>query len=210
MGGDGVVKERLRVVLVDDDVLYLRSVKRALARRDVQVDLSVFTRGDDAASYLEENPADVVILDIRLPGLDGIEVCARIKAKQPATWIAIASAHLSQEAREQAVAAGADHAVAKPYDVPALIDARNSGRPDEVSPSRSNAVELLSSDHLEMAKNIAGSLARRYGTFLSPDDIEAREAIEADDDLDEEDEIAPLDETEWDDGDDFKPERGVH
>ena len=47
---------------------------------------------------------------------------------------------------------------------------------------------------------------------LSPDDIEAREAIEADDDLDEEDEddITPLDETEWEDGDDFKPEQGVH
>ena len=178
MGGNGDgVTERPRVVLVDDDILYLRSIKRALARRDAQMDISVFTRGDDAAAYLEENPADIVILDIRLPGLDGIEVCARIKAKQPATWITIASAHLSQEARDKAVAAGADHAVAKPYDIPMLIEARNHARTgsevtEDIEPSRSNAVELLSSDHLEMAKNIAGSLARRYGTFLSPDDID--------------------------------------
>jgi len=162
---------RLRVVLVDDDLVYLRSIKRVLARRDAQVDISVFTRGDDAASYLETNPVDMVVLDIRMPGLDGIEVCRRIKAKQPSTWVTIASAHLSQEAREQAMAAGADHAVAKPYDVPALIEARNGDR-DAAPPSPSTAVELLSSDHLEMAKNIAGSLARRYGSFLSPDDID--------------------------------------
>ena len=44
---------------------------------------------------------------------------------------------------------------------------------------------------------------------LSPDDVDAREAIETDDDEDEDD-ITPLDETEWEDGDDFKPEQGVH
>lgn len=171
MEGDGA-KRRRRVVLVDDDVLYLRSIKRALARRHASVDLSVFTRGDDAVLELEANLADVAILDLRLPGLDGIAVCARTKATQPGTWIAIASAHLSQEARANAMAAGADHAIAKPYDILALIEAHVGTCPEAAVPSRSNAVELLSSDHLEMAKNIAGSLARRYGSFLSPDDID--------------------------------------
>jgi hypothetical protein len=45
---------------------------------------------------------------------------------------------------------------------------------------------------------------------LSPDDIDARTAIVGEEDEEEEDDIGPLDETEWDEGDDFRPERGVH
>lgn len=47
---------------------------------------------------------------------------------------------------------------------------------------------------------------------LSPDDIDARHAIEGDEDLfdDEDDDLGPLDEAEWDEGDDFRPEKGVH
>ncbi|HEY4059270.1 MAG TPA: sigma-70 family RNA polymerase sigma factor [Kofleriaceae bacterium] len=170
MGGEGEASKRARVALVDDDLLYLRGIKRVLARRAEHLDLCTFTRGDDAVAYLEENPVDIVILDIRLPGLDGFEICRRVKAKHPATWIAITSSHLSAEARETAAAAGADRAVAKPYDIPSLIEERNGANQ---TPSRSNAVSLLSSDHLEMAKNIAGSLARRYGSFISPDEIDS-------------------------------------
>ena len=47
---------------------------------------------------------------------------------------------------------------------------------------------------------------------LSPDDVDARHAIESDDELDDEedDDLGPLDEAEWDEGDDFRPEKGVH
>ncbi len=47
---------------------------------------------------------------------------------------------------------------------------------------------------------------------LSPDDVDARHAIESDEDFydEEEDELTPLDEAEWDEGDDFRPEKGVH
>jgi hypothetical protein len=47
---------------------------------------------------------------------------------------------------------------------------------------------------------------------LSPDDVDARHAIESDEDFyeDEEEELRPLDEAEWDEGDDFRPEKGVH
>ena len=164
---DGVGEDsRLDVVIVDDDVLYLRGVKRALARRNSPVEVSTFVRGDDAIAHLETNRADVVVLDLRMPGIDGIAACKRLKELHPEMWIAIASSHMSLEAREEALAAGADRAVSKPYDLPALLAQR------DVELKGANAVELLSADHIEMARNIAGSLARRYNGFMSPDDID--------------------------------------
>lgn len=160
-------EQRARVVVVDDDVLYLRGVKRALVRRGTPVELVTFVRGDDAVTYLAANTADVVVLDLRMPGLDGIEACKQIKARTPAMWIAIASAHMSADAREAVIAAGSDRAIAKPYDLPALLAQR-----DVELAHGSNAVELLSADHIEMARNIAGSLARRYNGFMSADDID--------------------------------------
>lgn len=160
-------EHRARVVVVDDDVLYLRGLKRALARRETPVELVTFVRGDDAVAYLASNSADVVVLDLRMPGLDGIEACKQIKARDPSLWVAIASAHMSADAREAVAAVGADRAIAKPYDLPALLAQR-----DVELAQGANAVELLSADHIEMARNIAGSLARRYNGFLSSDDID--------------------------------------
>ena len=160
-------EQRARVVVVDDDVLYLRGVKRALARRETPVELVTFVRGDDAVTYLASNAADVVVLDLRMPGLDGIEACKQIKANAPSMWVAIASAHMSADARQASLAAGADRAVAKPCDLPALL-----AQSDVELAQGANAVELLSGDHIEMARNIAGSLARRYNGFISADDID--------------------------------------
>lgn len=160
-------EQRTRVVVVDDDLLYLRGLKRALARRATPVELVTFVRGDDAVAYLASNTADVVVLDLRMPGLDGIEACKQIKARTPSLWVAIASSHMSAEAREATAAAGADRAIAKPYDLPALL-----ARRDVELAHGANAVELLSADHIEMARNIAGSLARRYNGFMSADDID--------------------------------------
>ncbi|MGE0396949.1 MAG: sigma-70 family RNA polymerase sigma factor [Kofleriaceae bacterium] len=160
-------EQRTRVVVVDDDVLYLRSIKRALTRRACPVDLVTFVRGDDAVAYLAANDADAVFLDLRMPGLDGIEACRQIKAQNPSLWVAIASAHMSLDAREATLASGADRAIAKPYDLPALLAQR-----DVELQHGANAVELLSADHIEMARNIAGSLARRYDGYLSAEDID--------------------------------------
>jgi len=160
-------EHRARVIVVDDDVLYLRGLKRALARRETPVELVTFVRGDDAVAYLASNSADAVVLDLRMPGLDGIEACKQIKARTPSLWVAIASAHMSADAREAVAAVGADRAIAKPYDLPALLAQR-----DVELAHGANAVKLLSADHIEMARNIAGSLARRYNGFLSSDDID--------------------------------------
>jgi hypothetical protein len=82
---------------------------------------------------------------------------------------------------------------------------------DELSALIANADDLDDS-YAELAPTLDND-PNDHLDALSPDDVDAREAIEGDDALDEEDdedELSPLDESEWDEGDGFPPEKGVH
>ncbi|UJW84899.1 hypothetical protein [Devosia sp. SL43] len=78
---------------------------------------------------------------------------------------------------------------------------------DELSATIANGDD--NEDYAGLATNFDNDPSDRLDA-LSPDDVDARHAIESDDELDEDDELGPLDEAEWDEGDDFRPERGVH
>lgn len=78
---------------------------------------------------------------------------------------------------------------------------------DQLSATIANADD--NEDYAGLATNFDNDPADRLDT-LSPDDTDARHAIESDDDLAEEDDLGPLDEAEWEEGDDFRPEKGIH
>ena len=68
---------RYKIMIVDDDKLLQNSLKNVLSER---YDTLVAGRGEDALTMLEKHPVDLVLLDMRLPGVDGIETLKRIKA----------------------------------------------------------------------------------------------------------------------------------
>ena len=72
--GDG---ETIRVLLVDDEVELLDSLKRILSRRDMEVHWA--DRGEEALTILEQSRVDVVVLDVKMPGMDGLEVLDHIR-----------------------------------------------------------------------------------------------------------------------------------
>lgn len=78
---------------------------------------------------------------------------------------------------------------------------------DELSATIANADD--GDDYATLAPTFGNDGTDRLDT-LSPDDVDAIEAIEGDDDEDDEDELSPLDESEWEDGDDFEQDKGVH
>jgi two-component system KDP operon response regulator KdpE len=67
-----------RILLVDDEMSIQRTVVPLLRSRGYEVDAA--TTGRDAVSAVTAQPPDVVILDLGLPDMDGLEVCARIRA----------------------------------------------------------------------------------------------------------------------------------
>lgn len=81
---------------------------------------------------------------------------------------------------------------------------------DELSATIANADD--SDDYADLSPPLDRDPADRLDV-LSPDDVDARHAIESDEDFfdeEEDDDLSPIDDAEWDEGDDFRPEKGVH
>jgi RNA polymerase sigma factor for flagellar operon FliA len=159
-----------RVVVVDDSAACRRAATRALRARHTPIDLVLLASGEEALAHLEHHTADFVVMDVHMPGVDGITACRAIKDKH-AIQIALVSGDMSADVRLAAATAGADFLLSKPYDIAGLIDA-GLDRRAVCSPVGARAVQLLTSAQIEIARNIARSLARQYATFLSREDID--------------------------------------
>jgi acetolactate synthase-1/2/3 large subunit len=110
------------VLVVDDDELQLRAVERG-SRGHKQLEVSVADNAIDALLRIGTLRPDVIVLDVFMPGLDGIEACRRIKAN-PATSsieVILASAQWTPDLEGEATRAGAARVVTKPLDVMAFI-----------------------------------------------------------------------------------------
>lgn len=116
------VPESARLLVVDDDrqlVGYIRELLSEIARLDIEVAYDGF----DAGAKMQTFKPHVVLLDLMMPGLDGFEVCQRIKGNpqtRSARVIAM-TAFRSPENAGRAIAAGAEQCLAKPLDAIALI-----------------------------------------------------------------------------------------
>jgi len=106
------VSAELRVLLVDDEVSIQRAVGPLLKSRGY--DVEVVGTGAEAIAAVTARPADLVVLDLGLPDLDGIEVCARIR-KISAVPIIVLSARGSETMKVRALDLGADDYVTKPF-----------------------------------------------------------------------------------------------
>ncbi|RJP29964.1 MAG: response regulator [Candidatus Omnitrophota bacterium] len=77
--------------------------------------------GEDALESIAHSLPDLVVLDIKLPGIDGIEVLRRLKQEHPALPVIIVSASSQKGTREQAQDFGADGVLLKPFDQDELL-----------------------------------------------------------------------------------------
>jgi two-component system response regulator MprA len=107
---------RPRVLVVDDDANITAFLKRALAYEGYQVDVA--DDGRTALDMARDNPPDLVVLDIMLPGLDGVEVLRRLRAGEVETGklpIIMLTARDEVSDRVRGLDAGADDYLVKPF-----------------------------------------------------------------------------------------------
>ena len=101
-----------RILVVDDDEVVRRSYRRSLQGLSRNVEAA--RDGEEALQTMEKNPFDVVLLDIRMPGMDGMSVLRTIKQKWPESEVVIITGYPSIDSAKEAVQLGAYDYVAKP------------------------------------------------------------------------------------------------
>ncbi|RJQ56283.1 MAG: response regulator [Desulfobacteraceae bacterium] len=109
----------LRILLVDDEADFRAAISRRLSRRGIRPEEA--GGGEACLEKLASIPMDVVILDVKMPGMDGIEVLKRIKEKHPETEVILLTGQASARDGVDGIKAGAFDYLTKPIEFEHLI-----------------------------------------------------------------------------------------
>jgi two-component system, OmpR family, response regulator MprA len=107
-----------KILIIEDDEGILRFLKRGLAFESYQVETSL--DGQDGLTKVREWHPDLIVLDWMLPGMDGLEVCRRIRASGPVPILMLTAKDMIQD-RVQGLDAGADDYMVKPFELDELM-----------------------------------------------------------------------------------------
>ncbi|RJP46786.1 MAG: response regulator [Desulfobacteraceae bacterium] len=109
------------VLLVDDEVPFVETMTKRLTRRDLDI-ISAFS-GDEALAQLKAHPnIEVVILDVKMPGMDGIETLTEIKKAHPLKEVVMLTGHATVESAIDGMKKGAYDYLMKPCDIDTLVN----------------------------------------------------------------------------------------
>ena len=108
------------VLLVDDEIEFVETFSERLVMRDLEI--SKAFSGEEALQVLESNKnIEVVILDVKMPGMDGIETLVEIKRKNPLVEVMMLSGHADVESAIEGMKQGAYDYLMKPVDMDQII-----------------------------------------------------------------------------------------
>jgi DNA-binding NarL/FixJ family response regulator len=113
--------EPMRILLADDHTLVRAGVRKILESRPGVEVVAEVADGEAALQELQRQPADVLVLDLAMPGLDGFEVLKRAKELLPELMVLVLTMHASPEYVARAVQAGADGYLLKDSAVDDLV-----------------------------------------------------------------------------------------
>lgn len=120
-GKNGMEGElKAKVLLVDDETDFLATLSERLEARGLKVNTA--SSGEDAVAKVDNQSFDLIVLDLAMPGIDGLETLKRIKAKQPDAEIIMLSGQGSIKTSIEAMKLGAEDFIEKPVNISELMD----------------------------------------------------------------------------------------
>lgn len=109
------------ILLVDDDVEMLRLLRRIITSVASGYTFLTCTHGDMALDQAMQQPTPLLITDYNLPGMNGLQLTAALKARAPATRVVLISANITPDMERRARERDVDYLVPKPFHVDPLI-----------------------------------------------------------------------------------------
>jgi DNA-binding response OmpR family regulator len=111
---------QFKVLLVDDEEEFVRTLGERLEMRGIEPD-TAFT-GEAALKRISEEQPDIMVLDIKMPGIDGMEVLRRVRKAYPRIQVIMLTAHGTDKDKEEAERLGAFAYLRKPVDLEQLTN----------------------------------------------------------------------------------------
>ena len=111
--------DTFNVLLVDDEVEFLETLVKRLKRRNLAV--TGANSGEEALGVLSHSPVDVVVLDVKMPGMDGLTALREIKKRFPLVEVIMLTGHASMEVAIEGMEVGAFDYLMKPMDIDELL-----------------------------------------------------------------------------------------
>ena len=108
-----------RVLFVDDEADFRETLIKRMQKRNLEA--SGARSGEEALAWLQQNPADVVVLDVRMPGMDGIQTLRAIKRDHPLLEVILLTGHANLEIAKEGMQLGAFDYLMKPIDLDELL-----------------------------------------------------------------------------------------
>ena len=114
------MERRGSLLLVEDETVLRTLVAQFLRNEGYEVQEAEHG-GEGVRQFLEDGPFDLLLVDLKMPVMSGVEVCRRVKHTRPDQRIMVCSAAISREHEEALAAVGVDHLLTKPYHPESLL-----------------------------------------------------------------------------------------
>ncbi len=111
--------EKINLLLVDDEEDFRRTIAKRLRRRGLSPEEA--GNGEECLAMVDEHPMDVVVLDVKMPGMSGIEILRRIKETHPVTEVLLLTGYATTHDGVEGIKAGAFDYLSKPVELEQLI-----------------------------------------------------------------------------------------
>ncbi|MHC1712812.1 MAG: response regulator [Solidesulfovibrio sp.] len=111
--------KKIKLLLVDDEENFVNTLSERLKMRDVPS--KVVYSGEEALEAVQSEVPDVVVLDLRMPGIDGMEVLRKVRKSNPDVRIVILTGHGTEAIEEEVKNLGAFHYHKKPVNIDELL-----------------------------------------------------------------------------------------
>lgn len=143
-----------KTLIVDDEQAVRSSLQEILDLEDYPADSAA--NGEEALELLKHDEYELVILDLKLPGIPGIEVMRQIQKRAPETKVIILTGYGSLETAVEALRSGAEDYIQKPYDVAEILDSVGRALSKKALRRRKVLIIEQMNSTLEQLKDIEG------------------------------------------------------
>ncbi len=111
--------EQIKILLVDDEKEFVETLAERIKLRNHKAEVAL--DGEEALKLLDDDIPDVVVLDLKMPGIDGMEVLRRIRKAYPKVQVIMLTGHGSEKHEIEAKELGAFEYLQKPIDIESLL-----------------------------------------------------------------------------------------